>query len=147
MPNPTASQSPDDDSEYLDPVDVEADFLDSYGSAYGTGDDIVHLAIATRQRLVDNHELTNAALDNGITLAILEPNDGSSYFNLALMLADLGQTMAALFSFLGAVHLLEEDDPDRLFAAERAESLAAELGLNRAASALNRRFSSYRGHS
>lgn len=140
MPNSSAPPSPDDHSSYLDPVAVEADFLGSYSRAYGTGDDIVHLATATRQRLMDNPELTDTALDNGITLAILEPDDGSSYFNLGLMLADLGQTMAALFSFLGAAHLLKEDDPDRLFAAERAVSLATELGLNRAISALNLRF-------
>lgn len=140
MPHAAAPRSPDDDSAYLDPVTVEADFLDSYGIAYGTGDDIVHLAAATSERLAANHELTHAALDNGITLAILEPDDGSSYFNLGLLLADLGQTTAAIFSLLGAVHLLDEDDPDRLSAAERATSIAAELGLHRAVDALKFRF-------
>lgn len=108
--------------------EFKARFLDAYMNAYGTAPDIRHSLPKTRRRLAQKQHEVTLALDLGITLRVIEPDDGGSYFNLAFLLADLGNKDAALLAALGAVRLLDVDDPDREAARERAIAIARDRG-------------------
>jgi len=117
--------------------EVEARFLDAYVSAYGDSPAIRHSSLKTRRRLAQKPTEVHAALDLGIALSVLESDEGASYFNVALLLADVGRIDAALLAFLAAIRLFSVTDPDRELAFDRAREIAEALGYKNVSSALS----------
>lgn len=117
-----------------DPTEVESRFLEAFLRAYGQS--TIHGSSRLRHRLAQKGSDVRMTLDLGLALALLEPSDGSSTFNIALLLADLNRSHAALMSFVSAINILDRADPDRDTAIARATEIAERLGCTNVVSVL-----------